>query len=76
MSRPAAGASPDWDESVTDGRFLNGSSLGAESQGPDIPLGDQTVRLSPADESRKIFDGLGVVGTPEVPSPSVAEQRA
>jgi hypothetical protein len=39
MSRPAAGASPDWDESVTDGK-------------------------------------LGVDMTPEVPSPSVAEQRA
>ena len=39
MSRPAAGASPDWDESVTDGT-------------------------------------LGVVMTPELPSPLVAEQRA
>jgi hypothetical protein len=29
-----------------------------------------------ADESRKIFDGLGVVGTPEVPLPSAAGQRA
>jgi len=29
-----------------------------------------------AEESRKIFDGLGVVGTPDVPSPSVADQRA
>jgi hypothetical protein len=39
MSRPAAGASPDWDESVNDGT-------------------------------------LGVVMTPEVKSPFVAEQRA
>ena len=29
-----------------------------------------------AEESRKIFDSLGVVGTPDVPSSSVADQRA
>ena len=60
MSRPAAGASPDWDESVSDGRFLSGSSLGAESQSPDIPQKDQTVRLSPAQLSEGApASGLG-----------------
>jgi tetratricopeptide (TPR) repeat protein len=37
---------------------------------------DPREAAAAADESRKIFDGLGVLGTPEVPLPSVTEQRA
>ena len=37
---------------------------------------DGDVAADTRQNSRAIFDGLGVVGTPDVPLPSVATQRA